>query len=89
MQEPVAEPLMATPDVRPSAARLGAIRDALKGKNSDEVRALVGDLMAPDLADLIELLDPDERVPLIRVLGPTFDPEALSELEPSVRDQLS
>ena len=89
MQEPVADPITPTPDVRPSAERLNAIRDALDAHKSDEVRALVGDLMAPDLADLIELLDPDERVPLIRALGTTFDPEALSELEPSVRDQLS
>ena len=53
------------------------------------VRNLVAELKAPDLADAIELLAPDERLALIQALGPTFNFEVLSELEESVRDQLS
>jgi magnesium transporter len=49
----------------------------------------VADLAAPDLADLIELLDPEARIALIQALGPAFDYEVLSELEEGVRDQLS
>ena len=46
-------------------------------------------LEAPDLADLIELLEPDQRVQLVQALGPAFDPEVLPELDETVRDQLS
>ena len=46
-------------------------------------------MRAPDLADLIELLVPEQRVALIQALGPAFDFEVLSELDYTVRDQLS
>jgi magnesium transporter len=59
--------------------------------SGDKVRAagLVEDLRAPDLADLIELLHADQRISLIQALGPAFDFEVLSEIDESVRDQLS
>jgi len=44
---------------------------------------------ARDLADIIELLDADERVALIHALGASFDFEVFSELDETVRDQLS
>lgn len=62
---------------------------ALASDNLDGIRARVEDLRAPDLADLIELLSPDERVQLIQALGPTFDYEVFSEIDETVRDQLS
>ena len=84
-----------TPNVPPadaedatSANRVAAISAALETGNADEIRTLTQDLRAPDLADLIELLEPEERVRLIERLGTGFDPEVLSELEESVRDQL-
>ncbi len=52
-------------------------------------RDLVRDLRAPDLADLVELLDPDQRVALILAFGADFDYEVFSELDETVRDQLS
>ena len=52
-------------------------------------RHLVEGLRTPDLADVIELLDPDERVSLIQAFGSEFDFEVFSELDESVRDQLS
>jgi magnesium transporter len=52
-------------------------------------RDLVEGLRTPDLADVIELLDPDERVSLIQAFGSEFDFEVFSELDESVRDQLS
>jgi magnesium transporter len=64
------------------------VSEALAGDDVGRARLLVGDLRAPDLADLIELLDPDDRLRLIGALGDSFDYEVLSELEPDVRDQL-
>ncbi|MEQ1616141.1 MAG: magnesium transporter, partial [Hyphomicrobiaceae bacterium] len=50
---------------------------------------IVTGMPAPDLADIIELLPAEERVQLIEGLGSNFDFEVLSELDPSVRDQLT
>lgn len=54
-----------------------------------EARALVEDLRAPDLADVIELLSPDQRIELIQAFGTEFNFEVFSEIDESVRDQLS
>ena len=51
--------------------------------------ALVIDLHPRDLADVIELLSPEHRVALIQVMGPAFNYEVLSEIDETVRDQLS
>ncbi len=69
--------------------RLEALRLALEENQAANVRVLTHGLRAPDLADVIELLEPDERVRLIQILGDDFDPEVMSELEESVRDQLA
>ena len=68
---------------------LAALRAALEAPGPEAARALAAGLKAPDLADLIELLEPVERVALVNTLGPDFDPEVFSELDGSVRDQLS
>lgn len=75
----------------PLRERVRAIANALAIGNGGpaQVCDLVKGLMAPDLADVIELLEPDQRVQLIQALGPAFDFEVLSELDESVRDQLS
>lgn len=77
------------PDQPASRALVGAVSAALAAKDVAQARALVADLKAPDLADVIELLGPDERVALIQALGSSFDYEVLSELDGAVRDQLS
>ncbi|CAN5161237.1 hypothetical protein BH10PSE7_BH10PSE7_09960 [soil metagenome] len=64
------------------------VRAALEGGDPAAVRGRVEDLHAADLADLIEALEPDERVSLIAALGRAFDVEALAELDEAVRDQL-
>ncbi|MGQ0457498.1 MAG: magnesium transporter [Hyphomicrobium sp.] len=66
-----------------------AVSDALAERDEKSATAIVGDLKAPDLADVIELLAPDERVALIQALGSSFDYEVLSEIDETVRDQLS
>ena len=73
----------------PSFDFVRAVSDALGQADISVAARLVQDLKAPDLADVIELLEPDERVALIQALGPDFDYEVLSELDETVRDQLS
>lgn len=68
---------------------IGPVRDALSADDKDRLKELAGDLFTADLADLIELLEPDERVGLIEALGKDFDFEVLSKLDATVRDQLS
>ncbi|HYD15566.1 MAG TPA: magnesium transporter [Hyphomicrobium sp.] len=62
---------------------------ALHDGDSKRAAQLVEDLHPRDLADVIELLSPDHRVALIQALGPAFDYEVLSEIDETVRDQLS
>jgi len=66
-----------------------AVDDALEAADTAKVRALLADVHGPDLADLIELLGPDERVALIQALGSDFDFEVLTEVDEKVRDQIS
>ncbi len=71
------------------AALVGDVSSAIDTADRERVLALVGDLSTPDLADLIELLGAAERVRLIEMLGRKFDVEVFSELDETVRDQLS
>lgn len=73
----------------PSAELVRAVDEALANDNPAEVRSLVADVKGPDLADLIELLAPEQRVRLIETLGSDFDFEVLTEVDEKVRDQLS
>jgi len=66
-----------------------SVADALHNHEDAAAADLVKDLKAPDLADVIELLEPDDRITLIESIGPSFDFEVLSELDESVRDQVS
>lgn len=72
-----------------NARRLAGLTLALEEGRTDAVRTLTQGVRAPDLADIIELLEPGERVRLIEMLGADFDPEVMSELDPNVRDQLA
>ena len=72
-----------------AASLVDAVAEALSAGDAAEAVRLTHDMRAPDLADLIELLVPEQRVALIQALGPVFDFEVLSELDYTVRDQLS
>ncbi len=76
-------------DVGPDASLVPAVADALAARDHPRVRALVLGLDTPDFANVIELLDPAARVDLVQVLGPDFDFEVLSEIDATVRDQLT
>jgi magnesium transporter len=64
------------------------VAEALAAGLTAHARALAERLEAPDLADLIELLEPAQRVDLVAALGAAFRPQVLSELDETVRDQL-
>ena len=89
MNEPASN---ATTSEAAHASTEDLVRDvsaALAAGAPTAARDLVEGLRTPDLADVIELLDPDERVSLIQAFGSEFDFEVFSELDESVRDQLS
>lgn len=65
-----------------------ALSEALASQDHDRIKSLTADLRAPDMADVIELLENDQRVQLIEMLGADFDYEVFPELDESVRDQL-
>ena len=74
---------------RQTAAELARpIGEDLAGGNESRARELARSLSAPDLADVIELLEPEARIQLIRSLGDDFPYDVLSELDGTVRDQL-
>ena len=62
--------------------------DALDVGDAAKARALTPPLHEADLADLIELLRPDDRARLIETLGDEFKAAALPELDEGVRDQV-
>lgn len=67
---------------------LRAVEAAVDAREPEPVRRLTGELHESDLADLIELMEPDDRVALIELLGADFNIYALSELDATVRDQI-
>ncbi len=75
-------------EITADQALLRAVEEALEAGDDKALHDLVGDLHEADLADLLELLRPDERTELIRRLGRDFEFGTLSELDESVRDQL-
>jgi magnesium transporter len=75
-------------DVGPDEGLVPAVAAALVQGDIQAARDLTASLKPADLADVIELLSPTQRVELIQALGAAFDFETLSELEESVRDQL-
>lgn len=76
-------------DAMAMAERVHAVAAALEAGDRQQVADLAGSLRAPDLAELVELLPAEQRPQLIAALGALFDVEAFSELDATVRDQLS
>ncbi|ABS64386.1 magnesium transporter [Parvibaculum lavamentivorans DS-1] len=71
-----------------SPAFVRSVVDAVDRADKTLVRQLVLPLRTADLAELLELLRPDERQDLVEMLGTDFNPEVLSELDESVRDHV-
>jgi magnesium transporter len=83
----------AAPTVREADGTLAAefvdtVTEAVEEGDKPKVAALVADLHTADVADLIEALDPDDRVGFVEGLGDAFDYAALAEVDEGIRDQL-
>ncbi|MFQ5775982.1 MAG: magnesium transporter [Kiloniellaceae bacterium] len=65
-----------------------AVEDALEEGRTEEVGALVSDLHAADMADLLENLGHAERQRLVDILGARFDPDVLPNLDATVREEV-
>lgn len=65
-----------------------SVVDAVDRADKAQARELVLPLRTADLAELLELLRPDERQDLVGMLGTDFNAEVLSELDESVRDHV-
>ena len=88
MTETGAEKIVLEHDSAQMADLYHAIEAALSDNEAARVKALVEPLRAPDLAEIITLLSPEERIALVKALGDELDYEMLSELDETVRDQL-
>jgi magnesium transporter len=64
------------------------VEAGLANEDGEAVRRLTADLLAPDIADLLMRLEPEQRPELVRLLGSDFDFAALTELDESVRVQI-
>jgi magnesium transporter len=73
-------------EIRPEF--LHAVVAALDAGEAAKLRDLTLPLHEADLADLIELLRPEQRTMLIATLGEDFDAATLPELDEAVRDQV-
>lgn len=62
--------------------------DRIDAGDAPSVRAAADGLHPSDVAELLELLRPDERRTLVAVLGPDLDIAALSELDEGLRDEV-
>ncbi|NWG23376.1 MAG: magnesium transporter [Pseudorhodoplanes sp.] len=62
--------------------------DAVRRKDSESLRTLVGALHEADAGALIEALEPDMRPQLIELMGRDFDFSALTEVDDSVREEI-
>ncbi|MEO1205784.1 MAG: magnesium transporter [Pseudomonadota bacterium] len=78
-----------TQSEQPSRIQIRAIHDALETNDKAAITELTASLSTPDLADIIEFLEPADRVALVNISGPDFDFEVFSQLDETVRDQLS
>ena len=65
-----------------------AIARAIAAPDATFLRDIVGELHEADLGDLIEALEPDERVRLVELTGAYFDFSALNEVDDSVREEI-
>ena len=82
-REPEAAPAVGLDD-----ALVVEVREALDRGEETLAAGLAAALHAADQADLLQLLDPQERAALVRSLGETLDPETLSHLDEDVRDEV-
>lgn len=74
------------PALQPEVVR--AFESALAESDRARARAMVSELHAADVADLIQLIDPDKRPALIEAIRGVLNPDVLAELDDDVRGQV-
>ncbi len=67
---------------------LRSVRDALREEDNDKVYDLVAPLHPADIADLFELTDEEERLPLARAIRDLMSVDVIAELNDYVRELL-
>lgn len=67
---------------------IGFVQTALAGGDRAALIAISDDIHEADMADLLESVDAEERIPLIESLGKSFDYLTLVELDDTVRDEI-
>jgi len=67
---------------------LERLRAYLAASRDDDIAAVMAPLHTSDVGDVLESLEADERLHLVRLLGDRFDYSALTEVDESVRVEL-
>ena len=70
------------------ARRVSLIVDAVEAQDAGRLAALLGQLHAADIADLLEQVSPAERRALLALGAALIDGEVLSELDESIREEV-
>ncbi len=65
-----------------------AVKEAIDAEDRELLLAAIEDLHAADIADLLEQLRTERRRAFVALLGEAFDPDVLTELNESVRDDV-
>lgn len=85
---PARDPDEAEPDYEELPELVEQVREWLDDRETDRVAALVEDMHAADLADLLEQIGAEHRRPLVEVMRPRLDPEVFPYLDPSIREDV-
>jgi magnesium transporter len=64
---------------------IDAVKTALAAENREDLQALTDQLYVSELAEVITILDAEERPKLIELIGESFDFEALTEVDEQIR----
>jgi magnesium transporter len=64
---------------------IDAVKSALAQSDAEQLRELTNQLYVSELAEVLTILDEDERPKLIELIGETFDFAALTELDEQMR----
>ncbi len=75
-------------DVHASRQYVQRLQQCLRDNDRETTCALIEDLHAADVADVLEVLPSRERLKLIEFIGDRLDPEVLAEVEGAAQDEL-
>src|SRR5215468_2796939 len=64
------------------------VAQAITAEDSAALRELLGDLHQADVGDLIEAIEPEQRLELVKLMGRDLDFTALTEVDDTVREEI-